>query len=71
VGIEFMGQCTSEARQVALFVARRLADLDLKAIAARFGLSYTGVSRRVGEMARRFAEDATLRAKIEKIQLPK
>jgi len=61
----------SEARQVALFAARRMAGLELKAIAVRFGLSYTGVSRRVGELARRLAEDPALRARIEKLPIVK
>jgi REP element-mobilizing transposase RayT len=58
----------SDARQVALFAARRLAGLDLKAIATRFGLSYTGVSRRVSEVGKRLAEDSALRTKLAQVR---
>jgi chromosomal replication initiation ATPase DnaA len=46
----------SEARQVAIYLARRVAGLELKAIAKQFGLSYTGVSRRVSAVDRRTDE---------------
>jgi len=58
----------SEARQVGVYLARRVAGLDLKAIGARFGMSAAGVSRRVGLVAKRLSEDARLRAKLVRLQ---
>ena len=57
----------SEGRQVAIYLARRVAGLELKAIAKQFGLSYTGVSRRVSAVARRMEEDRIFRAKINNL----
>jgi REP element-mobilizing transposase RayT len=54
----------SEGRQVAIYLARRVAGLELKAIAKQFGLSYTGVSRRVSAVARWMEEDKIFRNKI-------
>ena len=58
----------SEARQVGVYVARRVAGLDLRAIGARFGMSAAGVSRRVGVVAKRLSEDASLRAKLVRLE---
>lgn len=41
--------------------------LELKAIAGQFGLSYTGVSRRVSSVAKRMEEDKIFRAKINNL----
>lgn len=57
----------SEARQVAIYLARRVAGLDLKAVAKTFGMGYTGVSRRVSEVARRIEEDKALGKRIRGI----
>lgn len=57
----------SEGRQVAIYLARRVAGLELKAIAKQFGLSYTGVSRRVGAIAKRMEEDRIFRFKINNL----
>ena len=57
----------SEARQVAVYAARRRAGANLQAIAERFGMGYTGVSRRVGAVAQRLAEDQPFRARMEKL----
>lgn len=57
----------SEARQVAIYLTRRVAGLELKAIAKQFGLSYTGVSRRVSAVAGRMEEDGIFRAKINNL----
>jgi hypothetical protein len=43
----------SEARQIGLYVSRRVAGLGLKAIGERFEMGYTGVSRRVGAVEER------------------
>jgi REP element-mobilizing transposase RayT len=58
----------SEARQVGMYLARRVAGLDLKAIGAQFGMSYAGVSRRVSVVAKRLREDASFRAKLVRLQ---
>ncbi len=57
----------SEARQVAVYAARRVAGLELKAIAKLFGMGYTGVSRRVNEVAKRMKSDKPFRETINKI----
>ena len=57
-----------EARQVAIYLARRAAGTELNSIAKRFGIGYTGVSRRVGELAKRILEDEQFRARVKKIQ---
>lgn len=57
----------SEARQVAISSARRAAGLELRAIAKLFGMGYTGVSRRVGEVAKRIENDTPFRKKINGI----
>ncbi len=54
----------SEARQVIIYLARRVAGLELKAIAKQFGLSHTGVSRRASSVAKRMEEDRIFKAKI-------
>ena len=41
--------------------------MDLQTIAERFGMGYTGVSRRVGAVAQRLAEDQPFRARMEKL----
>lgn len=56
-----------EARQVGIYLARRGAGAPLNAIAKRFGIGYTGVSRRVGAVAKRLGEDERLRRRIEEI----
>ncbi len=57
----------SEARQVAIYAARRLAGEELRALGHRFGLGYTTVSRRVGAVARRMEHDPRFRRKVERI----
>lgn len=57
----------SEARQVAIYSARRVAGLELRAIAKLFGMGYTGVSRRVSEVAKRIENDKQFRKKIHEI----
>lgn len=57
----------SEGRQVAIYLARRVAGLELKAITKQFGLSYTGVSRRVSAVAKRIEQDKSFRAKINNL----
>ncbi len=56
-----------EARQVGLYVARRVVGLVLKEIARRFGLGYTGVSRRVSAVEERLVEDVPFRKRVEAI----
>lgn len=56
-----------EARQVAIYFARRVAGLDLKEIAKKFGVGYTSVSRRVTEIAKRIEMDKPLGKRIRKI----
>lgn len=60
-----------EARQAAIYLARRAARLDLKVISKLFGLSYTGVSRRVGAIAKRIEEDQRFKTKLNKILMSK
>jgi REP element-mobilizing transposase RayT len=57
----------SEARQAAIYLARRVAGLELKAIAKIFGMGYTGVSRRVGEFSRRSEKDNSLGKRIRDV----
>lgn len=57
----------SEARQAAIYLARRVGGLELKEIAKLFGMGYTGISRRVSEMAKRMEEDKQFRKKINDI----
>ena len=57
----------SESRQVALYLLRRVAGLQLKVIAKRFGIGYTGVSRRVSDIARRLEEEPGLRKRVDAI----
>ena len=57
----------SEARQVGLYAARRVAGGDLKTVARRFGLGYTAVSRRVSAVGRRLRGDSRLRSRVEKV----
>ena len=57
----------SEARQVAIYCARRVAGLELRAIAKLFGMGYTAVSRRVREVAKRIENDQQFRKKIHAI----
>lgn len=57
----------SEARQVGLYLARREAGLGLREIGERFGMGYTGVSRRVGAIEKRLKTDAQLRARVEAV----
>ena len=45
--VERRSQRPSEARQVALYAARRLGGAELRVLGQRFGLGYTAVSRRV------------------------
>ena len=54
-----------ESRQVALYLMRRIAGLHLKVIAKRFGMGYTGVSRRVSDFARRLEEEPGLRKRVD------
>lgn len=61
----------SEARQVLLYLARRVAGLELGVIAKQFGMSYTGVSRRVSYIARRREQEKSLRTRIDRILMPK
>lgn len=61
----------SEARQVAIFLARRVAGLELKAVAYRFGISYTGVSRRVSKVAKRTKNETEFGKRVEKLMMAK
>ena len=56
-----------EARQVAIYLARRVAGLELKEVAEKFGMGYTGVSRRVTEIAKRIETDKPLGKRIRQI----
>lgn len=51
----------------AIYCARRVAWLELRAIAKLFGMGYTGVSRRVSEVAKRIENDKQFRKKIHEI----
>lgn len=57
----------SEARQVAVYAARRIAGSDLQAIAHYFGLSYSAVSRRVQAVATRLREEAQFRKRVDRV----
>lgn len=57
----------SEARQVALYAARRLAGSDLQTIGRYFGLSYPAVSRRVQAIEATLQHDTRLRKQIDSI----
>jgi chromosomal replication initiation ATPase DnaA len=57
----------SEARQVGIYAARRVAGGDLKTVALRFGMGYTAVSRRVGAVVSRLRRDPRFRNQVEKI----
>jgi chromosomal replication initiation ATPase DnaA len=57
----------SEARQVGIYAARRVAGAELKTVALHFGLGYTAVSRRVGTVAHRLRNDPRLRSRVEKL----
>jgi REP element-mobilizing transposase RayT len=57
----------TEARQVALYGLRRWAGEALPSIARRMGMSYSAVSRRVGAVARRLAQDKRLRLRVERV----
>lgn len=56
---------SSEARQVAIYLARRVARLSIKAIAERFDMRYTAASRRVAAIAERLAHDPQFRTRVE------
>lgn len=55
----------SEARQVAMYAARRASGLPLAAIAERFELTYAATSRRISAVAARMSRDAAFAARIE------
>jgi hypothetical protein len=57
----------SEARQVGIYLARRVVGTDLKTIAQRFGVGYTTVSRRVGAVAKRIDIDKRLSGRVNAI----
>lgn len=57
----------SEARQVGIYAARRVAGGDLKTVALRFGMGYTAVSRRVGAVVSRLRRDPRFQNQVEKI----
>ena len=57
----------SEARQVGIYAARRVAGGDLRTVARRFGLGYTAVSRRVSAVVSRLRRDPRLRSQVEKL----
>jgi REP element-mobilizing transposase RayT len=54
----------SEARQVALYAARRVAGAALGDVAHRFGLSYSGVSRRVTAVDARLQSDPRWQTRV-------
>ena len=54
----------SEARQVAVYAARRIAGSDLLTIGRYFGLSYPAVSRRIQAIETRLQHDGSLRKQI-------
>lgn len=60
----------TEARQVAVYLARRAARLPLKTVAGRFGMHYGAVSRAVRVLEERLAGDAALRARLAAIVTP-
>jgi REP element-mobilizing transposase RayT len=57
----------SEARQVAVYGARRIAGSDLQTIGGYFGLSYPAVSRRVHAIEVALQHDARLRKRVDKV----
>ena len=57
----------SEARQVAVYAARRIAGCDLQTIARYFGLSYPAVSRRVQAVETRLRHDAKFRHRVDRV----
>jgi len=57
----------SEARQVGIYAARRVAGGDLRTVARRFGLGYSAVSRRVSAVSSRLRRDPRLRRQVEKL----
>lgn len=57
----------SEARQVAVYAARRIAGSDLQTIGQYFGLSYPAVSRRVQMVASTLQQDARFRQRVEAV----
>jgi chromosomal replication initiation ATPase DnaA len=61
----------SEARQVAVYAARRLAGSDLRTIGAYFGLGYTGVSRRVQAVTSALQYNEKFRARVQRMLDPK
>jgi REP-associated tyrosine transposase len=60
----------SEARQVALYAARRLAGKDLQTIGRYFGMSYPGVSRRVQAVEMALQHEGSLRTRVEEVLKP-
>ncbi len=65
-GVERRSHRPSEARQVAIYAARRLPGEELRALGRRFGLGYTAVSPRVGAVARQMEQDTRFRRKVER-----
>jgi putative transposase len=57
----------SEARQVAVYAARRIAGSDLQTIGRYFGLSYPAVSRRVQAVEATLKHDASFRKRVARI----
>ena len=57
----------SEARQAAIYLVRRESGLDLTAVSKLFGIGYTAVSRRVGEMEKRMENEPGLRRRVGKL----
>ncbi len=57
----------SNARQVAVYAARRIAGSDLQTIGRYFGLSYSAVSRRVQAVESALQHDASFRRQIKSI----
>jgi putative transposase len=60
----------SEARQVAVYAARRIAGRELQRIGHYFGLSYTAVSRRVQAVGMALEHDAIFRQRVESMLGP-
>jgi REP element-mobilizing transposase RayT len=61
---------TNEARNVAIYLSRRLAGENLSAIAERFNLTgYSTISNTVERMKRREGSDGELRKRIERIAI--
>ena len=57
----------NEARQMALYGLRRWAGEALPSVARRMGISYSAVSRRVGAVVRRLAQDQRFRLRVERL----